>query len=203
MLNLSDYRVVSNDQVRKLRGGNKHNCELFVAILDQNTKTQIITVRRYRFLSQMGSQRSEQFPGGYLLFATPQGERRYYCLRTQNLGVSQLREHRNRTFLELLVPRPAVILENPPLGSAAYRALWREHDRATSQEVIRSCARRDFHMVLEILTNAPAGFYRQHKPEWLVECFEQPLRLESDERLKDLAALLSMPEPPLQFARAA
>ena len=101
--------------------------------------------------------------------------------------------------------RPAVILEIPPVGSAAYRALMRAHDRASWQKVIRNRARVDFLLVLGLLDPTHRTEPTGNQPERpsllrLVEHFERLLRLESDDTLRNLAELLLIPEPPLQFA---
>jgi len=207
MLLLSDFRVLSPSDVYYLRGGKKHYYYYFLAFLDPNHAGVIAAVQRMRLLNQMGSQRPPSYPKGYLLFLTPYGEWpngwRRYCLDRQDFPSFRLGLPRFATTPRWEEKRrPAVILATPPRGSLKYHALMREHRRSVWQQKIRyNSTGSRFGLVFELLETAkeaPGQLSRERQcnrtlAEQVVE-FEGLLSIALDDVLRDLAALVGMPE---------
>jgi len=189
-------------QISKLRGGEKHNFCYFVGISETAESDVLINTMHAKLLNQMGSQRSPKFPEGYEPFEATCGTARLWtarlCLRTMTISVPRLKLCAVGWPNATLTPRiaterkPACIL-NPAGCTEAFHALGAEARVFEIKHRIRRHAaecRAKLDLVLSLIEYS-AAFPLCDDP---ADRFEAYLCLRSLEFLRDLLALLDMPD---------
>ena len=198
MCKKSWFPALTRLQISKLRGGEKHNFCYFVGISETAESDVLINIMNVRLLNQMGSQRSPKFPEGYEPFKATCGTARL-CLRTMTIPVPRLKLCAVGWPNPTLTPRiaterkPAGVL-NPAGCKEAFHALGAEAKAFEIKHRIRRHAaesREKLDIVLSLIEYS-AAFPLCGDP---ADRFEAYLYLRSPEFLRDLLALLDVPEP--------
>ena len=203
MFRKHNVQVLTKLQVSGLRGGEKHNFCYFVGI-SETAESDVLTNTMYvKLLNQMGSQISPKFPEGYEPFEVSCGAARLWaarlCLRTMTVSVPRLELYPvgwpNRTPTPRIASRrKAACVLNPPRCIEAFHALGAEARAFEIRHRIRRHAaecRAKLDLTLSQMEYSAASPLCDNP----ADRFEAYLDLRSTEFLRDLLALLDMPEP--------
>jgi hypothetical protein len=193
---------LSKLQISKLRGGKKHNFCYFVGISEAAESDVLINTMHVKLLNQRGSQRSSKFPEGYEPFEVICGTTGLWtarlCLRTKTFSVPRLKlcavGWPNRTLTPQIVMerKPACVL-NPAGCTEAFHVLAAEARTLEIKHRIRRHAaecRAKLDLVLGLMEYS-ADLPLCDDP---ADRFEAYLSLQRPEFLRDLLALLDMPD---------
>jgi hypothetical protein len=189
-------------QISELRGGEKHNFCYSVGISEGAESDFLIDTMHAKLLNQRGSQRPPMFPEGYEPFEVTCGTevlwRAKLCLRTMTISVPRLMlvavGWPNRTLAPRVVPeRKSACIMNPTGGTEAFHALGAEARTFEIKHRIRHRAaesRAKLDLVLSLME------YSAARPlcDDPADRFEAYLYLRPPESLRDLLALLDMPD---------
>ncbi len=195
MLCRKDVPELSEASIRDLSGGRKHNHCYFIGILENRNSDCIISVLRAKLQSQMGSQTSPSYPQGYEPFSTPYGTQRFYLDRFDfPVPILAIAPWAVRPVVRL-VRKAACILDFPQCGDATHEALMQEDRRFRWMRMIRErSASDDLHVSLSLLDpSSRKDCGNSRSLEDLCTHFERLLSWAPSDALRDLAALLAMP----------
>ncbi len=186
-------------QISGLRGGEKHNFCYFVGICEVAEDNFFADILYVKLRNQMATQRSLKLPDGYEPFLASYGTARF-CLRTMTIPVPRLKlcpkNLLDRTLVPRIVPerKPACVL-NPSGSTEAFHALRALAEVFEIKHRIRRHA-AESRVKLDLVLSLMA--YRGATPLCAdpADRFEAYLRLRSPEFLRDLLALLDLPDSP-------
>jgi hypothetical protein len=195
MFRKSWYPALTKLQISQLRGGEKHSYYYFVGISETDVLTNIMHVK---LRNQMSSQKSTKFPEGYDPFETIYGGVRL-CLRTMTIPVPRLTLCKvgwpNPTLTPRIVKerKPACVL-NPNGCMEVFQALEAEARTFEIKHRIRRHA-AESRAKLDLVLNLMAYSGMPPLCDDPADRFEAYLCLRSPELLRDLLALLDIPDP--------
>jgi hypothetical protein len=202
MFRKNNVQVLTKLQISGLRGGEKHDFCYFVGISESAESDVLLNIMHVRLLNQMASQRSPKFPEGYEPFEATCGAERLLearlCLRTMTISVPMLELYPvgwpNRTPTPRIACRrkPACVL-NPQRCTEAFHALGAEARAFEIRHRIRRHAaecRAKLDLTLSLMEYSAASPLCVDP----ADRFEAYLDLRSPEFLRDLLALLDMPD---------
>lgn len=203
MFRKSWFATLTRLQISGLRGGEKHNFYYFVGISEAAESDVLINTMHVKLRNQMASQRSPRFPEGYEPFAAIYGPASL-CLRTMTIPVPRLKLRAVGWGSPTLTPqivkeRKTVCVLNPDSRTEAFHALEAETRAFEIKHRIRRHAadcRAKLDLVLSLMEYSAAVPLCDDP----ADRFEAYLCLRSPEFLRDLLALLdvpdSLPKPP-------
>jgi hypothetical protein len=191
------FPTLTKWQISGLRGGEKHNFYYFVGISETAESDVLTDILYVKLRNQMASQRSLKLPDGYEPFLASYGTARF-CLRTMTIPVSRLKLCPKSWLDRTLVPRivterkPACVL-NPSRSTEAFQVLRAEAETFEVKCRIRRHA-AESHAKLDLILSLMA--YGGNIPfcSDAADRFEAYVCLRSPEFLRDLLALLDMPD---------
>jgi hypothetical protein len=190
--------ALTKHQISRLRGGENHNFYYFVGISETADSDVFTSIMYTKLRNQMATQRSSRFPEGYEPFQASFG-RAKFCLRTMTIPAPRLKLFPtgwpNTTLNPRLVTQtvPACVL-SPGSPTETGHALLAEAEVFEIKHRIRrraaeSCANLD--LVLSLMA-FEGGVPLLPDP---ADRFEAYLSLRGPDFLRELLALLDMPEP--------
>jgi hypothetical protein len=195
--------VLTKLRISGLRGGEKHNFCYLIGISETAESEVLLNIMHVRLLNQMGSQKSPKFPEGYEPLEVTCGMERLWatrlCLRTMTVSVPRLKlcavSWQDRTLAPRIVleRKPACVL-SPAGCTEAFHALGAEARAFEIRHRIRRHAaecRAKLDLTLSLMEYSAASPLCDNP----ADRFEAYLDLRSTEFLRDLLALLDMPEP--------
>jgi hypothetical protein len=190
---------LTKQQILGLRGGPKHNFRYFVGTSESPESDVLTNIMEVKLKNQMGSQRSVRFPKGYEPFESSYGTE-MLCLDTMTIPTPRLKLY--PAGWPNPIPTPRIVLERKPAcvlirdwRTEAFHILKAEAEVFEFKHRIRRHAARS-HATLDLVLSLTAyggSIPLSSNPD---DRFEAYLCLRSPEFLRDLLALLDVPDSP-------
>ena len=201
MLKTNFFKIFDESEIRKLRGGPKHEFWYFIGVLEKSGGDFFVDVIWAKLRNQMGTQKSPSFPAGYEPFLTRHGERTF-CLAEHTIDVARLRlssSIRNRKSIPFVeyYPRPACIL-NPRKDTDQFEMLMTMAERFDVETEVRLLAAKTMQHLgaaADFLAPDLCSKNGGRISDNLAERLEVYLGWAETGRLRDLLQVLRVPGP--------